>query len=110
MAGTVSTSESADGDPVSAAYEREWSRIVATLIRITGDWTLAEDCAQDAFALAVERWPREGVPRSPGAWLTTVARNRAIDRLRRAGSESARLRELAREAEVMDELDAWPGA
>src|SRR3954454_10354892 len=110
MAGTVTTTPDSADDAISLAYQQEWSRIVATLIRITGDWTLAEDCAQDAFALAVERWPREGVPRSPGAWLTTVARNRAIDRLRRAGSESARLRELAREAEVMDELDAWPGA
>jgi RNA polymerase sigma-70 factor, ECF subfamily len=56
---------------------------VATLVRLTGDWDLAEECAQDAFAVALERWPRDGVPRRPGAWLTTVARNRAIDRVRR---------------------------
>ena len=51
---------------------------------MTGDWDLAEECAQDAFAQALERWPRDGVPRNPGAWLTTTARNRALDRLRRA--------------------------
>ena len=50
---------------------------------MTGHWDLAEECAQDAFALAVERWPRDGVPRNPGAWLTTTARRKAIDRLRR---------------------------
>ncbi|WP_345943758.1 sigma factor, partial [Streptomyces sp. SID3212] len=61
---------------VAAAYAEEWGRIVASLIRFTGDWDLAEECAQDAFARAVERWPRDGVPRRPGAWLTTTARNR----------------------------------
>jgi RNA polymerase sigma-70 factor, ECF subfamily len=64
------------------------------LIRITGDWDLAEECAQDAFARAVERWPRDGVPRNPGAWLTTVARNRAIDRVRRAATEATKYREV----------------
>ena len=59
--------------------------MVATLIRVTGDWELAQDCAQDAFARALDRWPREGVPANPGAWLTTVARNRALDRLPDAG-------------------------
>ena len=58
---------------------------MATLIRMTGDWDLAEECAQDAFAQALERWPRDGVPHRPGAWLTTTARNRALDRLRRVG-------------------------
>ncbi len=57
---------------------------MATLVRLTDDWDLAEECAQDAFAVALERWPRDGVPRRPGAWLTTVARNRALDRVRRA--------------------------
>jgi RNA polymerase sigma-70 factor (ECF subfamily) len=80
---------------VAAVYREEWGRIVATLIRVTGDWSLAEECAQDAFARALERWPRDGVPRNPGAWLTTTARNRAIDRLRRATTEAAKLREVA---------------
>jgi RNA polymerase sigma-70 factor (ECF subfamily) len=82
-------------DAVAVAYREEWGRIVATLIRVTGDWDLAEECAQDAFARAVERWPRDGVPRNPGAWLTTTARNVAIDRLRRAQSGRRKLEELA---------------
>jgi RNA polymerase sigma-70 factor (ECF subfamily) len=67
---------------VADAFREEWGQIVATLIGLTGDWDLAEDCAQDAFAVALERWPRDGVPRRPGAWLTTTARHRATDRLR----------------------------
>jgi RNA polymerase sigma-70 factor, ECF subfamily len=80
---------------VADAFHREWGRVVATLIRMTRDWDLAEECAQDAFALALERWPRDGVPRRPGAWLTTTARNRALDRLRRGATEAAKLREIA---------------
>src|ERR1022692_156237 len=60
---------------------------------MTGDWDLAEECAQDAFAQALKTWPRDGVPRRPGAWLTTVARNRATDRLRRGAAEAAKLKE-----------------
>jgi len=62
---------------------------------VTGDWDVAEEAAQDAFALALERWPRDGVPRRPGAWLTTTARNRALDRLRRATTGAAKLQEAA---------------
>jgi RNA polymerase sigma-70 factor, ECF subfamily len=62
---------------------------------VTGDWDVAEECAQDAFARALERWPRDGVPRNPGAWLTTTARNRALDRLRRATTGAAKLQEVA---------------
>jgi RNA polymerase sigma-70 factor (ECF subfamily) len=69
--------------------------VVATLIRTTNDWDLAEECAQDAFTAALERWGRDGIPRHPGAWLTTVARNRAIDRLRRASAGAAKLKEVA---------------
>jgi RNA polymerase sigma-70 factor, ECF subfamily len=65
------------------------------LIRTTGDWDLAEECTQDAFARAIESWGREGVPRNPGAWLTTTARNRAYDRLRRAKTGVAKEREAA---------------
>jgi RNA polymerase sigma-70 factor (ECF subfamily) len=68
---------------------------VATLIRVTGDWDVAEECAQDAFARAIETWPRDGVPRNPGAWLTTAARNRALDRFRRATTGTAKLQEVA---------------
>jgi RNA polymerase sigma-70 factor, ECF subfamily len=72
-----------------------YGRIVATLIRVTGDWTLAEDCAQEAMVAALERWPRDGTPDNPGGWLMTVARNRAVDVLRRASVEQDKLREVA---------------
>ncbi len=80
---------------IAAAFHEEWGRVVATLIRTTGDWDLAEDCAQDAFAQAVRSWPRDGIPGLPGAWLTTVARNRALDRLRRGSTETAKLHQVA---------------
>jgi RNA polymerase sigma-70 factor (ECF subfamily) len=80
---------------VAGAFRQEWGRVVATLIRMTGDWDLAEECAQDAFAVALERWARDGVPRRPGAWLTTTARNRALDRLRRSATEAGKLQEVA---------------
>jgi RNA polymerase sigma-70 factor (ECF subfamily) len=80
---------------VAPAFRDEWGQVVATLIRVTGDWDLAEECAQDAFTLALERWQRDGVPRNPGAWLTTTARHRAIDRLRRAATGATKLREVA---------------
>jgi RNA polymerase sigma-70 factor (ECF subfamily) len=82
-------------DAVDEAFRTEWGRVVATLIRVTGDWDLAEECASDAFASALATWPRDGVPRRPGAWLTTTARNRALDRIRRGAAESNRLRQLA---------------
>jgi len=80
---------------IDAAFRDEWGRVVATLIRTTGDWDLAEECAQDAFTLALQRWPRDGIPGRPGAWLTTAARNRAIDVLRRKAVGAAKLREVA---------------
>ncbi|WP_326714796.1 RNA polymerase sigma factor [Streptomyces sp. NBC_01474] len=80
---------------VDAAFRDEWGQVVATLIGMTGDWDLAEDCAQDAFAAALTTWARDGVPRRPGAWLTTTARNRATDRLRRDAVGAAKLRGLA---------------
>ncbi|MCX5079422.1 RNA polymerase sigma factor [Streptomyces sp. NBC_00401] len=80
---------------VDAAFRDEWGQVVATLIGMTGDWDLAEDCAQDAFAAALTTWTRDGVPRLPGAWLTTTARNRATDRLRRDAVGAAKLRRLA---------------
>ncbi len=70
-------------DLVDRVFRRESGRAVATLIRVLGDFDLAEEAVQDAFAIALERWPSEGVPGNPGAWITTTARNRAIDRLRR---------------------------
>jgi RNA polymerase sigma-70 factor (ECF subfamily) len=83
-------------DRIAGIYADGWSRIVATMIRFTGgDWDLAEECAQDAFAQALQKWPETGVPDQPLAWLTTTARNRAIDRIRRASTEAAKLREVA---------------
>jgi len=83
---------------VEAAFRTEWGRVVATLIRRTGDWDLAEECAQDAFAEALRRWPADGIPQRPGAWLTTVAGHRAIDRLRRAARGAELLEQAGREA------------
>jgi RNA polymerase sigma-70 factor, ECF subfamily len=85
---------------VAAAFRDEWARVVATMIRVTGDWDLAEECAQEAFARAVDRWESDGVPDKPGAWLTTTARNIAMDRLRRSTVERTKLQEVAA---VMDE-------
>ena len=76
-------------------YRQEWGQVVATLIRLTGNWELAEECAQEAFAAALERWPNDGVPDRPGAWLTTTARNRAIDWLRREAVGAQKLQEVA---------------
>jgi RNA polymerase sigma-70 factor, ECF subfamily len=64
-------------------FRDEWGRVLATLIGYLGDFDLAEEAAQEAFAVAAARWPRDGRPANPGAWLTTTARHRAIDRLRR---------------------------
>ncbi|RKT76757.1 RNA polymerase sigma-70 factor (ECF subfamily) [Terracoccus luteus] len=68
--------------------------IVASLIRLTGDWDLAEDCVHDAAERALTTWPRDGVPGNPAAWLTTAARRRALDVLRRRGREASALREV----------------
>jgi RNA polymerase sigma-70 factor (ECF subfamily) len=80
---------------VADAFHAEWGRVVATVVRLTGDWDLAEECAQDAFATALERWSSDGIPRRPGAWLTTVAKNRALDRLRRQRVGAVKEREVA---------------
>jgi RNA polymerase sigma-70 factor (ECF subfamily) len=83
-------------DRIAGIYADGWSRVVATMIRFTGgDWDLAEECAQDAFTQALRKWPESGIPNQPLAWLTTAARNRAIDRMRRASTEAAKLREAA---------------
>ena len=94
---------------VAEVFRQEWGKIVATLIRMTGDWDLAEECAQDAFATAIARWPADGVPDRPGAWLTTTARNRALDKLRRSKNEAAKLKEVAMLSEPA-EPPGGPGA
>jgi RNA polymerase sigma-70 factor (ECF subfamily) len=70
-------------EAITRVHQEEWSRVVAALTRRIGDLDIAEEAAAEAFATAVERWPADGVPPNPGAWLTTTARRKAIDRLRR---------------------------
>lgn len=82
---------------IEATFRAEHGRVLAALISQVGDFTLAEDALQDALVNALERWASDGVPRNPGAWLMTVAKRRAIDRLRRAATQE-------RHATVLDEL------
>jgi RNA polymerase sigma-70 factor (ECF subfamily) len=76
------------------AFRDHWGRVLAALIGFLGDFDLAEEAAQEAFAIAAERWPRDGVPAHPGTWLVTTARNRAIDRIRRDRTLAAKIRLL----------------
>src|SRR5688572_32482759 len=73
---------------LEALYREERPRALATLIRLLGDFDVAEDALQDAFAVALREWPASGVPRNPLAWLVSTARHKAIDRLRREKSRS----------------------
>jgi len=75
-------------------FRDEWGRVLASLVGFLGDFDLAEEAAQEAFAAAAERWPREGMPANPGAWLTVTARNRAIDRIRRERTLTVKTRQL----------------
>ena len=84
-------------------YREEFGRILATLIRVLGDFDLAEDAAQDAFASAVEQWHRDGLPENPRAWIIGVARHKAIDRIRKQGRFIERREELIRMAEAGDD-------
>jgi RNA polymerase sigma-70 factor (ECF subfamily) len=79
---------------IERVFREEWGRVLASLVGFLGDFDLAEEAAQEAFATAAERWPREGYPNNPGAWLVTTARNRALDRLRRARTLTDKLRLL----------------
>ena len=83
-------------------FRAEWPRAVSILTRVLGDLALAEDAVQDAFAKALERWPRDGTPSSPGAWIIATARNGAIDRIRREQT-------FARKAELLARLEDVPG-
>jgi len=75
-------------------FRDQWGRVLAALIGFLGDFDLAEEAAQEAFAIAAERWPQNGVPSNPGAWLVTTARNRAINRIRRDRTLAAKTRLL----------------
>lgn len=88
---------------VAEAFRSEYGAVVAHLIRVTGDWDLAEECAQDAFTKALESWSRGGVPGNPAGWLKATARNRAYDRLRRQGVGQAKLQQLAMSTPTAEE-------
>ena len=90
---------------VEQVFREEWGHAVAILTRVLGDLELAEDAVQDAFATALERWPREGTPHTPGAWIVTTARNRAIDRFRRDKVFQQKAELLARLQELPAEED-----
>ena len=87
-------------------FRDERSRVLATLIRVLGDFDLAEDALQDAVAIAVERWPKSGVPENPAGWLVATARNRAIDRIRRERTLAAKTELLARAQQLPDDEEA----
>ena len=91
--------------PLEQVFRDEWGRILANLIGFLGDFELAEEAAQEAFAVAAERWPRDGTPDNPRAWLLTTARNRAIDRIRRDRTLAAKTRLLEMPEHSEDELD-----
>ncbi|HXU44812.1 MAG TPA: sigma-70 family RNA polymerase sigma factor [Thermoanaerobaculia bacterium] len=106
------------GGPAALALDRlfraESGRALATLIRLLGDFDLAEEALQEAFAVAVATWPGTGLPQNPRSWLISTARHKALDRLRRGRILSAKLAELAKDAEAAGgaesdlDLEAWP--
>ncbi|TAJ99972.1 MAG: RNA polymerase sigma factor [Chloroflexota bacterium] len=114
MTGDAVPPATAGADAVERLFREESGRVLATLIRTLGDFDLAEEAVQDAFVTALERWPHDGPPANPGAWITTTARNRAIDRLRRARRLVEKTEQLGRERLVEEELagvdpGAWEG-
>ena len=87
-------------------FRDQWGRVLASLIGFLGDFDLAEEAAQEAFAIAAERWPRDGIPTNPGAWLITTARNRAINRIRRDRTLITKTRLLQVPEAMEDTMDA----
>jgi RNA polymerase sigma-70 factor (ECF subfamily) len=104
--GNVAAARKLDEAEVGRIFREESGRSVAALIRVFGDIDVAEDAVQDAFAVALRKWTGDGLPPNPGAWITTTARNRAIDRLRR----ESRGRELLSEAAVLSRGNDNPGS
>jgi RNA polymerase sigma-70 factor (ECF subfamily) len=102
------TAEPSAHDVVDRVFREESGRAIATLIRVLGDFDLAEEAVQDAFIRALEVWPVDGLPANPGAWITTTARNRAIDRIRRGKVLAQKTEALEREAAVVSELGGGP--
>ncbi len=98
-------------NPLEQTFRDQWGYVLAALIGFLGDFDLAEEAAQEAFAVAADRWPRDGVPANPGAWLISTARNRAIDRIRRNRTLAEKTRQLeVPEAteDTMDETTTFP--
>src|SRR5437667_12683173 len=85
---------------IGCVFAEEGARVLATLIRLLGDFDVAEDARQDAFSAALEQWPQAGLPAQPRAWLIATGRNRAIDRLRRQRRFLTRRQELAVRAAI----------
>ncbi|MDQ4026398.1 MAG: RNA polymerase sigma factor [Actinomycetota bacterium] len=90
---------------VDEVFRDEWGRVLATLVGQFGDFDLAEEATQEAFAVAADRWPREGMPPNPGAWLTITARNRAIDRIRRDATLAEKTKLLTAQETVEATMD-----
>ncbi|MGH2739885.1 MAG: sigma factor, partial [Actinomycetota bacterium] len=87
-------------------FRDQWGYVLAALIGFLGDFDLAEEAAQEAFAIAAERWPRDGAPANPRAWLVTTARNRAINRIRRDRTLAAKTRLLQASEATKEQVDA----
>jgi RNA polymerase sigma-70 factor (ECF subfamily) len=87
---------------IETTFRQEYGRVLAALISHIGDFPLAEDALQDALVIALKRWPVEGVPQNPGAWLTAVAKRRAIDRLRRDTTF------IRKQPDILQTLEAEP--
>ena len=102
----LTASDATTHEVVDRLFREEQGRAVATLIRVLGDFDLAEEAVQEAFITALETWPVRGIPANPGAWITTTARNRAIDRLRRRRRLVEKTAEIARETELEVTLEA----
>ncbi|WP_328646304.1 RNA polymerase sigma factor [Amycolatopsis sp. NBC_00348] len=94
-------------EAITRVHHAEWARVVAALTRRFGDLDVAEEAAAEAFATAVERWPADGVPPNPGAWLTTTAQRKAIDRIRRENKRDDKHKEAQKEVQMMSD-DASP--
>ena len=83
--------DAAPGEVIADAHRREWGRVLAATVRVARDLDLAEECVQEAYASALQAWASAGIPENPAAWLTTAARRRAIDAIRRDVALRSRL-------------------
>src|SRR3954470_23162453 len=95
---------SATHDAIAAIWRIDAAKVVATVARMVRDVALAEDIAQEALVAALEHWPRDGLPDRPGAWLTTTAKHKALDHLRRAKMQDAKHEEIGHDLEARDAL------